>query len=233
MKTAVNLTLFCLAASFAHAQVLTNTWTYEGGGLDPETYGGDFRPAILVSDIGSTGTASIAMSGLTSGGLGSSGGAYGGIYSFFSTGLSLNLQVSNVPTGIDGVTFGFLGGGGFEFPLTYSNSSLSLNFNAVHTAVASSSFSAVPGIVVDSPIGDQSLTAYTWSWTNLSLLGGSSMFSIAWTAPTDHVFITDIALTQAVPEPSVFALLALGLSATIFWHRRKRGPQSRQLELPS
>lgn len=230
MKTALNLTVFCLAASFAHAQVLTNTWTYEGGGLDPETYGGNFRPATLVSDIGSTGTASIAMSGLTSGGLGSSGaGAYGGIYSFFSAGLTLSLQASNVLEGLDQVTFGFLAG-----TVIYSQESITLNYNPENSAVASSGFSTVPGIIVESPIGDQTLTAYLWTWSDLSLLGNSSAFSIDWNAVgTTHTFITDIALTQAVPEPSVFALLALGISATIFWHRRTRGAGSLHLKLPS
>jgi hypothetical protein len=164
------------------------------------------------------------MSGLspTSGGLGSTAlGAYGGIYSFFSSGLALNLQVTNVSSGIVNMTFGFLGGGGSPV-LTYSNSSLSLNFNAGNTAVASSSFSAVPGIVVDSPIGEQELTAYTWRWTNLSLLGSSSMFSIAWTAPRQHAFITDIIVTQAVPEPSVFALLSMGAAGLWFLRKKTR-----------
>jgi hypothetical protein len=216
--------LLAVAARYANAQVLTNTWSLAGGGLNPTNYGGNFRPSVLASDTGSTGTATIGMSGLspTSGGLGSTAlGAYGGIYSFFSSGLALNLQVTNVSSGIVDMTFGFLGGGGSPV-LTYSNSSLSLNFNAGNTAVASSSFSAVPGIVVDSPIGEQELTAYTWRWTNLSLLGSSSMFSIAWTAPRQHAFITDIVVTQTVPEPSVFALLVIGAAGLWFLRNRTR-----------
>jgi hypothetical protein len=214
--------ILAVAAPCANAQVLTNTWTLAGGGLNPTNYGGDFRPSVLASDTGSTGTATIGMSGLTSGGLGSANlGAYGGIYSFFSSGLALNLQVTNVPSGILGITFGFLGGGGSP-ALTYSNSSLSLNFNVDNTAVASSSFSAVPGIIVDSPIGDQDLTAYTWRWTNLSLMGNSSMFSLAWTAPRQHAFITDIIVTQAVPEPSVFALLSIGAAGLWFLRKKTR-----------
>ena len=216
--------LLAVAARYANAQVLTNTWSLAGGGLNPTNYGGNFRPSVLASDTGSTGTATIGMSGLspTSGGLGSTAlGAYGGIYSFFSSGLALNLQVTNVSSGIVDMTFGFLGGGGSPV-LTYSNSSLSLNFNAGNTAVASSSFSAVPGIVVDSPIGEQELTAYIWRWTNLSLLGSSSMFSIAWTAPRQHAFITDIVVTQTVPEPSVFALLVIGAAGLWFLRNRTR-----------
>jgi hypothetical protein len=214
--------LLAVAAPYANAQVLTNTWSLAGGGLNPTNYGGNFRPSVLASDTGSTGTATIGMSGLTSGGLGSATlGAYGGIYSFFSSGLALNLQVTNVTSGILGITFGFLGGGGSPV-LTYSNSSLSLNFNVGNTAVASSSFSAVPGIIVDSPIGEQELTAYTWRWTNLSLLGNSSMFSIAWTAPRQHAFITDIIVTQAVPEPSVFALLSMGAAGLWFLRKKTR-----------
>ena len=214
--------ILAVAAPCANAQVLTNTWTLAGGGLNPTNSAGKFRPSVLASDTGSPGTATIGMSGLTSGGLGSATlGAYGGIYSFFSSGLALNLQVTNVTSGILGITFGFLGGGGSPV-LTYSNSSLSLNFNVGNTAVASSSFSAVPGIIVDSPIGEQELTAYTWRWTNLSLLGNSSMFSIAWTAPRQHAFITDIIVTQAIPEPSVFALLSMGAAGLWFLRKKTR-----------
>jgi hypothetical protein len=152
------------------------------------------------------------MSGFnpSGGGLGSTlRGAYGGIYSFFSTNLSLNLLASNVPTGVNSVTFSFLAGGGSP-ALTYSNSSVVLNYNAGNPTVVSSAFSTAPSITVATPIGDQELIPYTWSWTNLSLLGASSAFSIAWKAPRDHSFITDIAVTQQViPEPSTFALLGL------------------------
>lgn len=225
MKTTIIVCLLFFGIASANAQILTNTWTLAGGGLDPQTYGNNYRPPTLVSDAGSTGTATIAMSGLTSGGLGSDGaGAYGGIYTFFSAGLALNLQVTNLLAGIDQVTFQFLAGGGSP-ALTYSQNSLTLNYNAGNPAVASSGFSAESGIIVPSPIGDQNLTAYTWSWANLSTLGSSSAFSIGWNAPQSHVFVTDMMVTQAVPEPSVFALAAFGIFAVVLWQRRRTNPK--------
>ena len=220
--------LVSFVTSSASAQVLTNTWTLAGGGLNPTNYGNNFRPATLVSDTGSTGTASIGMSGLTnslgapSGGLGSSGlGAYGGIYSFFSSGLNLNLQATNISAGLSQITLRFLAGGGSP-ALSYSNSSLTLNYNPTNLTVASSSFSAVSSGQTNTPVGLLELTNYTWSWTNLSLLGSASAFSIAWRAPVEHAFITDISLTQTVPEPSVFVLLALGVACCFFMRRARK-----------
>lgn len=215
--------LLCAMAS-ADAQTLVNTWTVAGGGLAPATYDNGYRPATLVSDTGSTGEAVIAMSGLTSGGLGSSSfpGGYGGIYTFFSTGLALNLQVTDVLEGIDEVSFTFLAGGGSPTLVSYLQNSISLSYNLANPAVTSSAFSAISGIVVDSPIGEQQLTSYTWTWSNLSSLGESDAFSIAWNSQGQaHVFMTDVSVTQAIPEPSVFGLLALGAAAVGWWRRRK------------
>ncbi len=222
MKSTLGLGILLCAMSVANAQTLVNTWTVAGGGLAPATYGGAYRPSTLVADTG--GNATIAMSGLTSGGLGSSSfpGGYGGIYTFFSTGLSLTLQVTDVLEGIDEVSFTFLAGGGSPTLVSYLQNSISLNYNSENTAVASSAFSAISGITVDSPIGEQELTSYTWTWTNLSSLGASDGFSIAWNSQGQaHVFLTDISVTQTVPEPSAIGLLALGAAALV-WRRRKR-----------
>ena len=228
LKTTLALGTLLCAVPVTNAQTLVNTWTVAGGGLSPATYTSgnttDYRPATLVSDTGSTGNATISMSGLTSGGLGSSSfpGGYGGIYTFFSTGLTLDLQVTDVLVGIDQISFTFLAGGGSPTLVSYLQNSITLNYNLANAAVASSSFSATPGIIVDSPIGEQNLTSYTWTWTNLSSLGASDGFSLGWTGQGQaHVFMTDISVTQAVPEPSVFGLLALG-AAAFGWLRRKK-----------
>lgn len=218
--------LVSLAMSSTNAQVLTNTWTLAGGGLNPTNYGNNFRPATLVSDTGSTGTATIAMSGLTSGGLGttnpSNPGPYGGIYAFLSRNLALNLQVSNVSAGLSEISLTFLAGGGSPV-LSYTNNSLSLNFNATNPATASSSFTAVSGFEFDSPVmGTQILTSYNWTWTNLSRLGSSSSFSIAWAATNQHSFITDVRVTQVIPEPSTSALLGIVVLAGSFLLFRRR-----------
>jgi len=222
MKSTLGLGILLCAMSVANAQTLVNTWTVAGGGLSPATYGGAYRPSTLVADTG--GSATIAMSGLTSGGLGSGSfpGGYGGIYTFFSTGLSLTLQVTDVLAGIDEVSFTFLAGGGSPTLVSYLQNSISLNYNSGNTAVTSSAFSAISGITVDSPIGEQELTSYTWTWTNLSSLGASDGFSIAWNSQGQaHVFLTDISVTQAVPEPSAIGLLALG-GAALVWRCRRR-----------
>jgi hypothetical protein len=214
----------------ARATVLTNTWSQAGGGLNPSTYGGNFRPSTLFSDSGSTGSASIAMSGLTnslgapSGGIGSAAlGAYGGIYSFFASTLTLNLVATSVPSGIDRISLTFLAGGGSP-ALTYTNTSLNLNYNLGNPVVASSSFSALSAGQTNTPVGTLDLTSYTWAWTNLSLLGSSSTFSIGWTAPAQHAFVTDISVTQAVPESSTLALLVLG--AAVLWFARGKKKKS-------
>jgi hypothetical protein len=217
-------TLLC-AMSAANAQTLANTWTVAGGGLDPAAYGGNYLPATLVADTGSTGNATIAMSGLTSGGLGSSSfpSGYGGIYTFFSTWLSLNLQVTDVLEDIDEVSVTFLAGGGNPTPVSYLQDSIALNYNLANPAVTSDDFSTISGIVVDSPIGPQNLTSYTWTWSDLSSMGASDAFSVAWGGQGQaHVFMTDISVSQAIPEPSVIGLLAIGAAALGWMHRRRR-----------
>lgn len=158
------------------------------------------------------------MAGLTMGGLGSSTwGPYEGIYSFMSTGLTLNLRATNVPAGIEQVTLGFSAA-----QVSYTGTSLSLNYNLANSAVASSLFGAVSLGLTNTPGGDLNMVAYTWTWTNLSLLGSSSNFSIAWNAPVQHAFITDIRLTQVVPEPSVYALLGMAVVVALIMRSKKK-----------
>lgn len=209
------------------AQTLTDTWTYAGGGLDPATYGGDYRPTPILPDASSDNGATIIATGLVvvpfgSGGLGSStAGAYGGIYTFFAEAAAFSMQTTTILDGLDMITISFLAGGGSPTLVAYDASSLTLNFNGSNPNLASSAFEATPGIIVESPIGDQDLTRYTWTWTGLSALGGTSGFSTSWDAQgNEHVFYTDLSLTQAVPEPSVLGLIALGGAICVF--RRKR-----------
>ncbi len=223
MKSLCSLLILLSCVSAANAQSLVNSWTLAGGGLNPSTYGNTYRPATLLSDAGSSGNATIGMSGLTMGGLGSSAmGAYGGIYSFMQTTLSLTLQANNLLPGTNEVTFGFFGGGGDPVALSYSRNSLTLNYNPANTTITSNGFSAGQPVIVSTPIGNQTLTPYTWTWTNLASLGNSNSFSIAWTAPTQHAFLTDISLTQTVPEPSVYALLACGFLVAAYLRLKRR-----------
>jgi hypothetical protein len=165
------------------------------------------------------------MSGLTSGGLGSSGnGPYGGIYSFFSTGLTLSLQATDILQNLDQITFKFFAG-----TVIYSQESIKLDYNLEHSAIASTQFSAIPGTIVDTPIGEQSLTAYTWTWSNLSSMSSATNFNINWNAiGTPHAFITDISVVQAIPEPSTYVLLVFGVTALTLWKARKTNSKSKQ-----
>jgi hypothetical protein len=218
--------LAALTLTAAHASTLVDTWTYDGGGLDPATYGGNYKPATLVGDATSTGDAIITgVSAFTSGGIGSSGfpDGYGGIYTFFGSG-TLTVQTSTVLADVDTITFSLLAGGGSPTPLTFTQPSLALNFNAGNTAVAASSFNAGDTVVVSSPIGNQTLTPYTWTW-DVGALGGSSSFSFDIVIPeaSHHSFLSDFALTQtsAVPEPAAFAAFA-GLGALLLAAFRRR-----------
>lgn len=220
--------LAVLCGPSVQAQSLVYTWTYNasqpgtGLGLDPATYGGQFRPAELIPDMLTNSQASIALSGLTSGGLGSSGsGAYGGLYTLFSSGAAFDLQVNTILDGVDEISITFLAGGGFPTLVEYDASSLVLDFNLGNPALAATSFNTVTGIIVSTPIGDQNLTQYTWTWTGLSALGPTTEFSTSWNAQgQQHVFYTDFSVTQVVPEPSVLGLIALG--GVVMTLRRKR-----------
>lgn len=212
----------------AQAQIQVDAWTFAGGGLDPATYGGNFRPTPILPDAASNNGATITASNLVvvpfgSGGLGSSGaGAYGGIYTFFAEGASFTMQTTTIMDGVDTITFSFLAGGGNPTLIEYDASSLTLNYNGSNPSVASSSFSTISGIIVESPIGQQELTQYTWTWTNVSALGPTTGFSTAWDAQgQEHAFYTDFTLTQAVPEPSVLGLLALGGAVCVLRRKRK------------
>lgn len=220
-KTLLAIGLVTLVS--AQAQTLTSTWTYAGGGLNPATYGGNFQPDVLNPDTGSTSGGSIAMSGFTSGGLGSSGypDGYGGIYTFFSDNTSYVLSTTTILGGVDEVTISLWAGGGFPALIAYTATSLHLDYNGGSQQLVSSSFDNSVTQEVSTPLGLQTLTLYTWTWTGISDLGALTSLSTQWdTQGNQHVFMTDISLTQAIPEPSTLALLLAG--GTLFALRRKR-----------
>jgi len=225
MKTLPTLfaSIFCgltLAAS-AWAETQVDQWTYVGGALHPDTYSalgtpGKYRPSVLLPDASADSGATIGVTGATTGGLGSSSfpDGYGFYYTFFSTSVTFTLQTVNVLAGIDSVTVSFNSGGGTSFDA----SSLALNFNPSHSAVAATTFASAPGGT--SEFGD--LTNYSWTW-NVAALGASTGFSTTWVATAQHTTFTDIVLVQqAVPEPSSCALAALGMGALGCLRRRPR-----------
>lgn len=210
----------------AQAATTLETWTYAGGGLAPTTYGvGVYRPATLIADTTHNNGTIIAVTGMSSGGLGSAGTptGYGGIYTFFGGG-TYTLNASNVLNGVQSITFSMLAGGGNPTEIDYLSGNINLNFNAVNNSVVASSFSKGAPIVTSTPIGNMSLNEYTWTW-NVSSLGASTGFSLAWNANTTanhHSFFTDISLSQTdvVPEPSA-ALLGSVTVLGLFLRRRR------------
>ena len=214
------LTVVCAATVLsAQAQTLVDVWSFEGGGLDPVTYGGNFRPATLNPDAGSAPGAGITYTGMTSGGLGSSTvpEGYGGIYTNNSSSVAFTLQTTNVLSNIETITVSFLSGG----LTTFSETSLTLNYNLGNVGVASSSY--LPPVLigpVETPIGPVPMTLYTWTW-DVSEFGLSTGFSLNWSSGV-HTFVGDINMTQAVPEPSTYVLIGVGLGIMLVLRKRSR-----------
>lgn len=235
-KSILQLTLkkllpLAAAATLLPAQAqLIDTWSYDannnpGWGFNPATYGGNFRPATLTPDTGSTGGGSIAIAGmgLGGGGLGStnSPNGYAGYYTFFNSNVQFTLSTTTILTNLGTFSVTFYIGGGNPTAISYTNSSLVLNYNLANTNVASSTFWAGTPLVTNTPIGPQTITPYTWTWNNLSVLGTSTNLSTSWdTQGNQHVFQSTVSTMQAVPEASTVWLIALG-GGLLFILRRK------------
>lgn len=201
MKELLYLGLMCFCVTFAQAQTLIDRWTYEGGGLDPASYGGSYKPATLDPDAAADSGASISVSnyGAATGlGSGSYPDGYGYFYSFISTTVQLNVHTANILDDVQTITLTFWSGGN----TAWSSSFLTLDYNAENTALSATGYSTAPG--EDSEYG--AVTYYTWVW-NVTGLGDSTGLSINMALST-HTPMGDISLTQAVPEPSSMMLLA-------------------------
>ncbi|MEX1119847.1 MAG: PEP-CTERM sorting domain-containing protein [Terrimicrobiaceae bacterium] len=229
--------LFSFAALFAassllHSSPLVDNWTYAGGGLDPESYTAQpdkYRPTPINPDAANNNGATIVATNLVvipfgSGGLGSANaGAYQGIYTFNASNASFALTSGTILDSLDEITITIVAGGGFPTLLTYNSSTLSLNYNGSNPALASSSFLSTDlGIISTPVVGDLNLFQYTWTWTGLASLGETTQFSTSWNVQgQQHAFFQEISLTQAVPEPSTVALIAIG-GAFCALRRRRR-----------
>lgn len=73
-------------------------------------------------------------------------------------------------------------------------------------------------------MGAQDFYVYQWTWTGLDLEASDAFhFDIASSSPLEHVAVDTIRVTSvaAVPEPSTYALMALGLGALVFLQVRR------------
>jgi len=206
---------FLSCADSAKAQTLVDVWDYDGGAFNPATYGGVFRPPVLVPNVAQDSGATLVLSNLRLGGLGSGSfpEGYGGIYTFFSENVGFAMQTTQILPGIQTITASFQAGGG-----TYDASTALLAFNLENPAVASSAYFSLNLGVADSPIGLVEMIQYTWTW-DIAALGASSGFTIHWTA-NEHEFFDEVSLTQAIPEPSTFVLLGIGAVVILTMIRR-------------
>lgn len=199
----------------AQAQTLVDSWTYAGGGLDPATYG-SYTPTTLVADTSANNGATIGIAGTMSGvaGLGHEFfDDYEGFYAF-SSALSYTLSSGTILSGVQSISFSFVS-------YDYVQGSLLLDYNGSHTNLTSTSFATPVSLpAYPSPIGPVDMFRYTWTW-DVSTLGSTTGFDIKWAvASGSHNFMMDFHLTQAVPEPSVAGLMALGPG--VLWLLRGR-----------
>lgn len=205
------------AGSSAEAQTLVDNWTYVGGGLDPATYGGNNKPLTLTADVLQSNGALIGVSAIPSSvaGLGLGGEAYEGYYNFSSI-LTFSVSSGTVLPGTESISFSF-----YSYDLI--DSSLVLDYNGSNLNLTTEDF--VVGEEIDYYVAAIDLTVtlfqYTWTW-DVSDLGPTSGFTVEWTTPDSHNFITDLSLVQTVPEPTVGGLLALGVGACLLRRRRDR-----------
>ncbi|MFY8216465.1 MAG: PEP-CTERM sorting domain-containing protein, partial [Chthoniobacterales bacterium] len=193
------------ASQLTHAQTLVDHWDYVGGAFNPATYGGAYRPPVLLPNAAENSGATLVLSNLASGGLGSNSfpQGYGGIYTFFSQDVGFAMQTANVLPGLQTISASFRSGGG-----VYGSTSLLLALNSENLAVASNSYSALDMGEVESPIGPVEMFQHTWTW-DVASLGASTGFSLQWTGH-EHEFLNEVSLTQAIPEPSTLVMLGLG-----------------------
>lgn len=206
-----------LAGNSANAQTLVDSWTYAGGGLNPATYGGNNKPTTITADAAASNGAVIDIVGTQSSvaGLGLAGEAYEGYYTFTSN-LSFSVSSGTILSGAESISFSF-------YSYSYIDSSLQLDYNGSDANLSADNFEVGDEVEYYVAAIDLTVTLYQYTWTwDVSALGPITDFTIDWTVPVDHNFMTDFSLVQVVPEPSVAGLLVFGAGACLLRRRRDR-----------
>jgi len=213
-----------LAENPAKAQTLVDSWTYDGGGLAPATYG-NYKPATLVADPSANNGAVINIAGTQEffAGLGTNeygpGEDYGGYYTFDNA-LSFSVSSGTLLAGLESISFSFYSS------YDYLQGALRLDFNGSNANLISDDFAIGDEFIYDNPVvpvGAVTMYHYTWTW-DVSTLGSTTGFTINWSvASSSHNFMMDYQLTQTevIPEPSAAGLLAMG-SGGMLWLLRSR-----------
>lgn len=217
------LAALALAASSAAAATRTDRWSTAGGAWDDTYQTAWVSNNTLLPDAASDFGATLHASARPSpSGLAPTGGLYDTFYYTFFTSPTLTLSTANVLSDLETITFEFSYAAGLT---SVESIGLALNYNASHAGLAPASFTTGTSETIDTAFGEQTFTAYSFTWT-VAELGGTDGFSIVWDLGSHNAF-NGVALTQtsasAVPEPAGLAALSgLGALGLVASRRRRR-----------
>lgn len=196
--------MFGMGLLSANAQVQVETWSAAGGAWTAANQTGwtNGTGGVLNPDASADYGAELSATGATSGGI------YSSYYYTSNSTPTFTLSTSNVLSGVQTISLSLTSNA------VFSDGSVTLTFGSQSVEV--DSFSSTSA----GTIGGFAATLYTWTF-DVSSLAPENSFSLSWTTPSAHTAYEPISMTQAVPEPSTYALIALGLGALLFVRSRR------------